>query len=612
MGALIETTADKEIAACLAAQQSFAMIAGAGSGKTTSLITALERVRTQYGKTLRQNAQRVACITYTNRAVAVIAERLGNDDLYVVNTLHSFLWTEMRRFTNDIREAVVNQLIQQHIATAQQDDDGGSSKRAQRARERIGFLHEELARMAGVGAFTYEETNYSRYSEGQLSHDDIIGVAGYLLKERPLFRKALGFRFPFIFIDEAQDTFGTIVEGCNLLGGNDGLPVVGYFGDPWQQIYDKRAGDFAPPPNGKTITKTENFRCAESVIALLNAVRKDLTQKAAGDNKGRGGSVRITLVQAENPEGPRNTYSEDQLQRSLARLDAELATWGWAGRKDVIRLFLVRQMIARRLGFTALNTLFTGKYASSRAQDDYEKGEHFLLKPFRTHIWPLVAAQLHGNSREIVGLLTSSSPAFEVSGKNAHRSLREMRELADRLVTGLCERWEGGTTRQVLDYCLENDLVRLSERLAEHLRREPRPEEYDDAVHAQEKGDWLCDEFFTMGTAEIQAYCDFIDENTAYSTQHGVKGEEYADVLVVFDDTEARWHHYSFTRLLTPNTSGQPTEGQLERSRRLAYVCFSRAIDNLRILLFTPDPQRAKGELVNQGLFSAQDIRIAN
>ena len=113
-----------------------------------------------------------------------------------------------------------------------------------------------------------------------------------------------------------------------------------------------------------------------------------------------------------------------------------------------------------------------------------------------------------------------------------------------------------------------------------------------------------------METTELEAYCDFIQENTAYSTQHGVKGEEYSDVLVVFDDIEAAWNNYSFSKLLTPETSGKPTEGQFQRSKKLAYVCFSRAEENLRILLYTNDANAAKKELLQEKLFSEEDISV--
>jgi DNA helicase-2/ATP-dependent DNA helicase PcrA len=143
------------------------------------------------------------------------------------------------------------------------------------------------------------------------------------------------------------------------------------------------------------------------------------------------------------------------------------------------------------------------------------------------------------------------------------------------------------------------------------LARPAREEEFDEEQHSADKGEWLADEFFAMHTAEIFAYRDFILENTPYSTQHGVKGEEYPKVMVVFDDIEANWNQYSFVKLLAPGVAGEPTEGQFERGRKLAYVCFSRAEEHLRILLFTPSPEATRDELLAKGLFAKDQIVIA-
>lgn len=612
MSERIQTEADEKVAACLNEQRSFAVIAGAGSGKTSSLIDALSLVRANYGVELRTNGQRVPCITYTRRAVEVISKRLGFDDLFVVSTLHSFLWGEIKAFTKDIRNALRESRIPQLIAKAAEKDNGGKSKTALKAREKVAKLTEELEELDQVASFRYDDAVYSNYKEGRLSHDDVIEIAGYLLQDKAVFRKAFGFRYPFIFVDEAQDTFQIIIDAFNAVTGDDGLPVVGYFGDPWQQIYDQRAGDFQPPEGGEVITKTENFRSSESVIAFLNVFRNDVQQHPAGKNKERQGSVKITLIEAEDPEIPGRIkrYSEEQIDRALLRMDHALEEWGWAGRNDVIRLFLARQMIARRLGFARLNRLFTGPYASTSAQDDYGSGEHFLLKPIVTAVWPLIEAHRNGDQRQVVDLLRTIGPAFDVRGKNQNRSLKEMVELSKQVVSGLDEVWANDTLKDVYEYCQENELIRISERLSEHLARDPRAEEYDEEAFGLEKGDWLCDEFFAMQTTELGAYCDFTQENTAYSTQHGVKGEEHSDVLVVFDDIEAAWNNYSFSKLLTPGTSGEPTEGQYDRSQKLAYVCFSRAEENLRILFYTNNAVAAKQELIQQQLFSEADIGV--
>ncbi|MGU3846191.1 hypothetical protein ACVZHT_32045, partial [Vibrio diabolicus] len=103
---------------------------------------------------------------------------------------------------------------------------------------------------------------------------------------------------------------------------------------------------------GEKIDKTENFRCSTSVISFLNSFRGDLEQYPAGDNKDKEGSVKITLIEAERPSEPRNRYSVIQVDRSLERMDKALELWGWKDRTDIIRFFLVRQMIAKRQGFT--------------------------------------------------------------------------------------------------------------------------------------------------------------------------------------------------------------------------------------------------------------------
>lgn len=56
--------------------------------------------------------------------------------------------------------------------------------------------------------------------------------------------------------------------------------------------------------------------------------------------------------------------------------------------------------------------------------------------------------------------------------------------------------------------------------------------------------------------------------------------------MVVYDDVEAAWNLYNFGKTLTPSTAGEPTDGQRARGQRLAYVSFSRALEDLRVLFF--------------------------
>lgn len=611
MKKLLETKTDIEIRKCLDNKQCFSVIAGAGSGKTTSLVTALEHLRETEGARLRRDDQKVVCITYTNRAVRVISDQLDWDDLFLVGTLHNFLWGVVKRLTPNIREALRKHVIPAHIEKKKEDDNGGQSKKAVAAREKIASLEADLEGSDGVKSFDYIDTNFSDYAEGDLNHDDVIDLAAYLISENEILRRIIGQKYPYIFVDEAQDTFGNVVDALNKLCEDEGLPFIGYFGDPMQQIYDKRAGRFGGPVGSITITKEENYRCSCKVIEFLNAFRKDVHQVPAGKNADVDGSVLITLVRAEAPEGSRKRYTEDQIERASAHFDKALEVWGWSGNDKVKHLFLVRQMIARRQGFPELQKLFTGKFASSKGQEDYEKGEHFLLKPFVSSLYHLVQAQKDGDLRRVIDVLRESSPAFDPQGVNSQRTLGEMKERSEELTQRLVELWNEGSLGDILGFCHENNVCSISDRLSEHLDRVPRKEDYDPELHSNDKGDWLADEFLKMTTKEIEPFVEFVSENTPLSTQHGVKGEEYKNVLVVFDDVEAAWHNYSFTKMLTPITSGDPTEGQYDRSSKLAYVCFSRAEENLRILLFTPDPESAKTELISNGLFEENQISIA-
>lgn len=610
MPVLTETQTDREIRQCLNDKRSFAVIAGAGSGKTTALVTALDYLRRQHGCQLRRDGQAVACITYTNRAVDVISSRLGWDELFFVSTLHGFLWKAVANFTPNIRQALQEHVIPGMIEKKEQDDNGRQTQKAVKARQRVAELKTALDTLGDVAAFTYSDSIYSNYQAGELSHDDVITVAAYLIRTNSRLQHILGQRFPYIFIDEAQDTFREVVEAINALCSSEGLPLVGYFGDPVQQIYDERAGDFQGPETAERITKTENYRCSQSIVRFLNAFRNDLTQVAAGPNRDIEGSVQIHLIRAEDPQGPRRRYTDDQVTRALGKFDAVLENCGWADNLGVKQLFLVRQMIARRIGFTNLHQLFTGTYASAKAQDDYESGTHYLLSPFVKQLCPLIASYRHGDMKNVIALLGASSIDFDPQGKNAEKSLGHMRKHARELLASFSDMWDTATVRDLLVYATEYGLHKASSRLSEELERPKREDEYDKDVHQMDKGDWLADVFFSTHTQELEAYVEFVTENTPFSTQHGVKGEEYKDVLVVFDDIEAAWSQYSFTKLLAPEVHGDPTEGQSRRTYRLAYVSFSRAIENLKVFLFTLNPEEVRMEVLAKELCSEDQILI--
>jgi len=108
----VDTEADLVIRSCIEASppQPFIMKAGAGSGKTTSLIKALSAVLKAHGARMLRKKQKVACITYTELAAREIEADVENDPLVSVSTIHSFFWSIAKSFQVDIKKWVVSRV----------------------------------------------------------------------------------------------------------------------------------------------------------------------------------------------------------------------------------------------------------------------------------------------------------------------------------------------------------------------------------------------------------------------------------------------------------------------------------------------------------------------
>jgi DNA helicase-2/ATP-dependent DNA helicase PcrA len=207
-----DTEADRELRAILDSrpQRSFVMVAGAGSGKTTSLVKALAHIGHSRRAELKTRGQRIACITYTEVAVKEIWGDVGNDVLFHVSTIHSFLWTVVRPFQTNLKTWVIAR-IHEKIAEAQAHHD----KRGTRAATREKLVAEMARHRSELGVVDHlVQFSYgagSDFGRGILGHNDVILAAVHLIEQSQLLRDIIASRYPVLFVDESQDTKPEIV-----------------------------------------------------------------------------------------------------------------------------------------------------------------------------------------------------------------------------------------------------------------------------------------------------------------------------------------------------------------------------------------------------------------
>lgn len=625
-----DTPADIELRECLSAteRRSFVMIAGAGSGKTTSLIKALSAIIDLHGASLKSRRQRVACITYTEIAAQEIWGDVGNNPLAHVSTIHSFMWMLLRPFQRDIRKWVVSR-IQEKILELDEKIATYGPRVQQRTKDKdnrdLARYHQSLERINQIQSLVYGAG--SDYTKGVLGHDDVLRCATQFLAERPLFRTLLAQQFPFVFVDESQDTTEGVVAGLKAVAAQSpGKFCLGFFGDPMQQIYMTGAGPIEAEDGWATIIKEENFRCPSTVLKVANAIRREddkLLQTRGrtittpeGEEKHLAGSARIFILPAD-----------EERDRNIARVRAWVADQNdddvW--RDGAIKLLvIVHRMAARRLGFDDLYDAMNSK-APGAFKDGFLDGTAWPLRPFMTVALPLAAATVEGREFDAMTLLRKFSPELtkeDTPRKGVQTLLANLRQAAAKLAE-LMQPDSEATTRDVLAHMHDTGLIALDPRILSYLEAgAPQPSEQQDDQAAQDDDEdariemRAMDEFLACKASGFRGYKEYVNELSPFSTQQGIKGAEFERVLVIADDGESSHFQFSYDKYfgikeLSPNDIKNLQEGketQIERTRRLFYVCCTRAMRDLVVILFADDVAAAEKAVRAKNLFPADEV----
>lgn len=167
---------------------------------------------------------------------------------------------------------------------------------------------------------TYKE--HTRLGKGEISHDEVIKLAGGMFERYPKLCKVVCSKFPYIFVDEYQDTSPIVIKTLLLsLQRVNNPSIIGFFGDSMQSIYDDGVGDIEDYVNAgivKKVEKKQNRRNPQAIIDVANLLRVDgLTQEPSTDGNApnmENGHVKNGTVTFLYGTDIKDVYSSDYLK----------------------------------------------------------------------------------------------------------------------------------------------------------------------------------------------------------------------------------------------------------------------------------------------------------
>lgn len=583
-------------------RQSFFLFAGAGSGKTYSLVNLLAHIKETWGNTLMSERRQVAVITYTNAATDEIMRRMDYSTLFHVSTIHSFIWDVINPFQIDIKRYYLQRLQNEmdEIAAKMANPRTRNTKSYEEKYQSLLSRKEEKER---INKFVYNP-NGDNLDANSLNHQDVIDIGASMIMEHPILQKVIVQQYPFMLIDESQDTKSILVDAFFEIQGN--YPndfTLGFIGDIKQRIYmDGKAGiKNIIPKEWETPQKKINYRCAKRIVEVANkiSVRIDGSEQEPRENAPQG-YARLFLKQIQDDMD--KEAIETQVRQKMHDVTHDD---GW--NTDCKVLTLEHRMAAVRLGFADFYDLFAKipKYNMSFLQ-----GEMPEMSLFSKNLFPFLFKIKQNDEVGILNILKKSSPLLEAANdKDYVNILKDIKQIVDDIKTLDIRSLK---VESVVEIIMTYKLFRLPVIIIEAFNREDEICE-EDSIEVQA---WT--KAMKLPLYQLMAYDDYVNERTSYATHQGVKGLEFPRVMVLIDDNEAKGFLFSYDKLfeVSPLSAtdiknhGEGKENSIDRTARLFYVTCTRAKESLAILMYTSNPEKAKETAIKNNWFTENEIDI--
>lgn len=583
-------------------KKSFFLFAGAGSGKTRSLVKLLAYIESTWGDTLTKEHRQVAVITYTNAATDEIIRRLEFSPIFHVSTIHSFLWDVIKTFQVDIKEYYL-QRLQNNIDEIEAKLANPRSRSYNSNLEKCEYYKNQKSEKEKIKRFIYNP-NGDNLKTNSLNHQDVIDIGIKMITENNVLQRIIVQQYPFMMIDESQDTKSGLVDALFKIQQSFSEDfTLGFIGDIKQRIYaDGKVGikDMIPD-EWEQPTKIMNYRCAKRIVELANKISAQIDASLQQPRKNAPeGYVRLFLI--ENKDGLNKQSIEAKVCEIMEQVTSD-NQW----RSDVKVLTLEHRMAAVRLGFKDFYELF---YNVPKYKMSFLQGEIPEMSLFSNNLFPLLSMIKEGNETGVLSLLKKTSPLLEaVADKVYPSTLKEIKTIIDYIKT--INPFEMKVS-DIISFVHKKKLFTLPAIILEALNANGNVSEDD----TPEFKAWV--EAMQMPLVQIKMYDDYVNDRTSYATHQGVKGLEFPRVMVLIDDNEAKGYTFSYDKLfevvpLSPTDIKNRELGKentIDRTSRLFYVTCTRAKESLAIVMYTSDPEKAKETAINNDWFTENEIQM--
>lgn len=602
--------------------QHLAIYAGPGAGKTHFLVNNVKEIISRDPKVSRSSARKILCITYTNAAVDEIAKRLdGYTDSVEVCTIHNFILKyiispfqgDLRRIIekdfgititrkSDIAAQIEGLSILHGYDKEKVNEDlsgliGPHDEYGKKILSEVqvdtklftncgqhGFQHS--AKIKGDHAKAIKE--YIWNNIGKLTFDEILYFGFRMLQENSTIAYALRVKFPFLFIDEFQDTNPLQTKIVQYLGGKS--TIVGIIGDAAQSIYSFQGAhpsDFigfniSGERNLSTYQIIGNRRSTSNIVNFCNYIRKSdgLRQESIKEYKD-------VMEQQECENKPVHFLCGEapetlQIINDLVDNGAVVLTRIWADAFAYIQNISDDQ---REQLKKIYNSYF--KTSIDIRSDIVEHNRVVWVRAFRFMIM-LYTAYQHGSFVDILNAFSLYVKEKELKREGVFTATAILK--LRNLLTAIFQEISDDTP---ICSTIENFNAMLSQEEYKDIRNNILQNEafvisyisdLDEGIRpALEKIEW--------NTAR-RLFEDVFSKDAQYMTVHQAKGREWDAVVVATIPTARRDGTDLEMTLTNPNILG---EDKIAEFVRIFYVACSRAKQDLYIHL--PGSEAIKGKI---------------